>query len=372
MNDDDASTLLDRLAAGLPDTSVPVGLAVGGARLRRQRRRRTVLAVATVVALVVGATALGARLVQHETPSPAAPTVEDPPFPAPPPGTSWVGKDRVVVAVPTNWLVTDLACGEQEASYVVVVDPIRTFGCALLIYRPRVVVQVSGVAGALDRATTMTCDQMLPQVCSRSVRPASLPVTIGVTATGNDAPATIDRILDSLIVLPDGWTTVPAASNTHVGERVARYEAAGFEVVVEDRDRIQDARLTVDPGLGVPIEVGGAITLSPDPNAPERTAPPTLTPVPSTAAPGQEIEVRFSNDESVHGFIATLVGNGATYGLISAGYVGRPDPSWQVGAITGIRAVGLVGPLRVVVPDVATPGTYRLCAGPCTTITVTR
>lgn len=374
MDGDEAAALIDRLTAGLPDTAPPIGLASSGHQVRRRRRHRTIVVTAVVVALLTGGVAATTRVAvddQLALPRPAQ-QVSEPPFPAPPPGTTWIGKDRVVVAVPTDWLVTDLPCGEQGAEQVAVIDPIRTFGCALLD-RPLVVVRISDAVTALGSDLDLTCDQSRPQVCSRAAVPLdSARVTIGVTAVGDDAPAVIDRVLDSAMVLPDGWTTVPAASNTLVGVRQARYEAAGFDVTVKDRDRIQGARLIVEPPLGAPIELGGTITLSPDPDAPELPAPPSLTPVPATAAPGQEIEVRFSNDESVHGFTATLTGNGATYGLISAGYVGRPDPSWQVGAVTAVRSMGLVGPLRLVVPDVATPGTYRLCVGPCTTITVTR
>ena len=117
MNDDDATTLVDRLAAGLPDSAPPTSLVTDARRVRRQRRgTRSVVSLAAVVVVVAGI-AVAPRLLDDTTTAAPAGIVEKP-FPDAPPGMKWVGQERVVVAVPQDWAVTDLVCG-TTAPYLV-------------------------------------------------------------------------------------------------------------------------------------------------------------------------------------------------------------------------------------------------------------
>lgn len=86
------------------------------------------------------------------------------------------------------------------------------------------------------------------------------------------------------------------------------------------------------------------------------------------ASPGDVVEISFP-EEMTRGILYVLEeATGASwtyrYALISDGAGGRM--SWQA-ADAGIAVedigVGGIGPDRVVIPDAATPGDYRICTG---------
>lgn len=253
----------------------------------------------------------------------------DKPFPDPPPGTKWVGQERVVVAVPEDWPVTDLVCG-TGAPYLVSSGAFAgARGCGAL--QPDQLAEVvfgrlgpgsplSSRRGCLEDAA-MTCFAV------ELLRDHGLYVNVSVTA--EDARAQVDAILDSLMVLPDGWTTVPFVSNSVRDERVAALEAAGFDVTVREGDKIQGALMSFEPDLGSPIRTGGTITVSP-----AVPSEPTLDMVPLSRVvpPGEEVGLSFPT-QMLRGIAFSLDaadGDGwrTDYYLIAAHGPGA-EPTWS-------------------------------------------
>lgn len=378
MNDDDATTLVDRLTAGLPDTAPPRSLVTEGRSLRGRRRRVRGGAALAAVVLTVGAIAVVPNLLGGDGGASAPDTIApaSTPFPDPPPGTTWVGQEQVVLAVPVDWPVSDAICAEVgyygvtsgvQSSCRLVLDPPSRFGTVEI--GPDVFNQEPGPA---------RCTRSLPEQCRGGLALAGEDIGIAVSLTGTNAAAVIQAMLDTMMVLPDGWTTVPFVTNSTVDERVEALEAAGFDVTVTDRDSIIDNGVASDPALGAPIEVGGAVTLSP---ATESAGPTEMVARPAVVTPGQTVDLMFPTQE-LRGWSFTLEiseGEGwrPAFDLVAASGP-NSEPSWApTGEERGMADVGIggLGPDTVVVPPVAEPGRYRLCTGnaaveQCTTITV--
>ncbi|CAN5374918.1 hypothetical protein BH11ACT8_BH11ACT8_18820 [soil metagenome] len=363
MNDDDATLLVDRLAAGLPDTAPPPALVAAGRAARRHRRRTPALAGLAAVVLLVAGIAVAPALLDRgsETPAPAGTL----PFPDPPPGMKWVGQERVVVAVPVDWAVTDQICGAALASAVVSETDGRCVGRLPGQVSRQETVWIRPYQAADDLLVPRRCSDTSPAGCEGVATLADEGVTVSVFLTGAGAKELVDVVLDSLMVLPDGWTTVPFATNTTLGRRSEVLEQAGFEVTLQDALQDSDATggtgVTSHPELGSPIEVGGAITIGPAADLPA----PTMVARPSIGVAGQEIDLLFPTGQGRGIAFRIDEPDGAgwrpAYYLV-APYSGTGEPTWSHDNRGTVDiGIGGPGPDRVVVPPVATPGRYRIC-----------
>jgi len=82
---------------------------------------------------------------------------------------------------------------------------------------------------------------------------------------------------------------------------------------------------------------------------------------PANPAPGQVVDLTFP-PKALRGIAFTLTADdGSETYLLTAGR----EPSWSREGVNVVVDIGVSGPGpdRVVIPDVATPGTYQLCTG---------
>jgi hypothetical protein len=242
---------------------------VRAARARRRRQRTiisSVLGAAVVVAGVAVTTAGSSPDQINSNRIDAADQSDAPrtqPLPAPPEGDKWVGLNNLVVAVPSQWPVLDSACGDGSPAVVLDGTMSAAVDCASYDEDVRVVL------GPLDRPTGTEwegtkCAALSPGSCFGARAFAGQGVLVRVEAEGEGSRRTIERILDSATVLPDGWTTLPFGRwNDRVTTRTATLEEAGFEV---DTSRIVEASnrpVRTELESGSPVPEGATIALAP-------------------------------------------------------------------------------------------------------------
>jgi hypothetical protein len=243
-------------------------------------RRRSVkrwaipaLAAAAVAIVVVSAAVLlpdrngeSRGVSNHPSTSPSAPQA--------PPGTRLVGMGRLAVAVPEGWSTNHEKCG-TPLSNTVNFEANRVVWCGLA-HRPQVsalhiVPATSPLAlpwiyqhltvGELDGITIERTPTHTGNEGSAGALVArSAGVVMYVTSPHR---AVVDSVLDSVIVLPAGWVTIPFNPNLPLllNERVA-LEHAGLKVEVIRRDlpgRSSGSLLGATPAFGSVVRVGSTV-----------------------------------------------------------------------------------------------------------------
>ncbi|MEP6527950.1 MAG: hypothetical protein ABJA86_12400 [Nocardioidaceae bacterium] len=267
---------LGSLAPGEPREDTP----------RRSVKRWAIpaLAAAAVAIVVVSAAVLlpdrngeSRGVSNHPSTSPLAPQA--------PPGTRLVGMGRLAVAVPEGWSTNDEKCGIPLSNTVLFeANGQRT---CLITLRPKVSAlhivsttsafarpwmnqdlpssEVDGVT--IERSPTRTGgDPPLAHMGNGLAVGALVAPSEGVVMwmTSPD-PTVVDSVLDSVIVLPAGWVTIPFNPNLPLlpNELVA-LKRIGLNVEITRRDlpgRSAGALSGVTPAFGSVVPVGSTVHL---------------------------------------------------------------------------------------------------------------
>ncbi len=195
------------------------------------------------------------------------------------PGLHLVGLGRVVVAVPDDWSVDKTACGRPEAETIRLLPleqscrDIDTYGYTSSLHVSSV---ASAGAVAVDLAQTDTTVNGIdvlrgPPPCPPNARcayPDAVLVVpsedVVIVANGDVAVAA----LESLAILPEGYTTVPfVGPGVRVDDAQRRLEAAGLAVELRARDCGPtdlcqlDVTTGADPASGSVVAAGSTVTL---------------------------------------------------------------------------------------------------------------
>ena len=218
-SDDPRIEMLSRAARAIPVPPLDVGGVVRAARSRRRRGAATVASAAAVVVAIAGVALVAP---DRDRPTPgrvdaanAGDATGEPgsSLPAPPSGTKWVGQDGVLVAVPTDWAVTEHPCGVDAVALVF-------DGTS----EPFVDCTVQGGQVATVRFDPLregaepvepACLDSFPELCegSRVFDDDGMAAQVTVHITDRDGAGDGEQrvrdILDSARAVPDGWTTVP-------------------------------------------------------------------------------------------------------------------------------------------------------------------
>lgn len=265
--DEHRIALLARASHSITVTPLDLAGVLETAKIRRHRRhrRRGALGALLAVTLLVGA-------ISGVGPEPASRRAVDPadtpdsaaarPFPAPPAGMVWVGQNALVVAVPRAWPVTESPCGSGAPAEVVDGTGAFAVDCAQPA-APRTRLTITPVVVTAEASTGRSCRQVSARrVCSGHATYPDEGVAIQVGATGPNASSQVDRILDSAMVLPPGWTTVPFAWGASIRQRLAVLEGAGFVVDRLGATPSPSAEVAVGPEPGSVVEQGATLTLT--------------------------------------------------------------------------------------------------------------
>lgn len=202
--------------------------------------------------------------------------------PASPPETRLVGRNKVVVAVPQNWSTDGVGCdGHTAIESTVVFDASGTRACKVLQSttppslhivstdsvwsRPWVEAQgtETTVDGVMVKRVDGGCDQLLPGRCSGAVVVESQDAVMYVLS---DEPDVVSAVLDSVQILPAGYTTIPVDHSSPVAATIATMQdVAGLKVdIVHEAvpGLSQGVLLDTDPALGEVVQVGGSVTVT--------------------------------------------------------------------------------------------------------------
>lgn len=227
----------ERPTAELPDTVLPDGTEVvndtvderpapvdalvsSGRRRLGQRRIRT-LALGTAAALAAVSTVSAVRTA-HDPDRPV-PVVEATEAPVPPPGTRYVGRGDVVVAVPKSWATfTEAVCAQPTTDYVRFAPKYTGYRCPDVVTPDEA--DLSGVTIASSEPICLGCG-LVPDDdrgygivhcvdgrhahCWATVWRPEDKVYLDLLDYSEDARHVVQTAVDSVQVLPDGWTTVP-------------------------------------------------------------------------------------------------------------------------------------------------------------------
>lgn len=302
--DDPRFEMLARAAQSVTVTPLNTASLVDMARTRRRRRRTAVgsaLAVAVVVAGLTVASAASNPVLKNSVD--ASDTTEGPeplPFPAPPSGMKWVGQNGLVVAVPAEWPVTENTCGSGAPAEVVDGALAAYLDCA----SPRgktARVTLTSLTDDPEPPINRYCQrQRTTPTCGRGQIFPEQGIAVQVHVTGDDAEEQVNQILDSAMVLPKGWTTVPFAGESNLSERVVALEGAGFKVDVADSTLRDTLPVVVSPEFGSPLRAGATITLSPvgGTGTPDSSASTSAREMASLSRETLLAQVKGENDET--------------------------------------------------------------------------
>jgi hypothetical protein len=272
----DHAPTADEVLRELPDlASLPQREGPEDAPRRSVKRWGIPALAAAVVALVVVAAALllpggnGESRGFSDSPSPS------PSAPQAPPGTRLVGMGRLAVAVPDGWSTNHEKCG-TALSNTVLFDANGVLACAITprphvsalhivpvtsplalpwIYQHLAASEVGGIT--IERTPTRTGHEgfSIGALVARSAG-------VVMYMTSPD-PKMVDSILNSVIVLPTGWVTIPYNPNLPFmpNERLA-LEHAGLGVEITRRDlpgRSTGALIGATPAFGSVVPVGSTV-----------------------------------------------------------------------------------------------------------------
>jgi hypothetical protein len=284
MNDEEVRRLLGRLADRADVGPAPVGDLVRAGRSAERRKRRATIfgaAIASLAIIVVGFAVdqsvsrdrPGNVGVSATSPSAASslPPVVD--------GTRLVGMGRVVVAVPDTWGTGEVRCG-QPLRDTVYFPSDGNRSCLGVPGAPASSVGIASTSSDTGRRATKRadtsgtingipvaysergCETSDPPVCSQVVTVPSQGVVLILTAPET---STIATIVDSLRLLPEGYTTVRVDPNGPLENTVDLIEAAGLDAQVVEKYRkgwSAGVLLDSDPAAGTVLATGETVTLT--------------------------------------------------------------------------------------------------------------
>lgn len=266
LNETQARELLRLAGAHIPvqpeSTQELVRRGRQAARVRRASLVGTV--IAAVALLVAGGLVLRTDAETSGLPV-DTPTVAR--VPQAPPGMRLVGMGRIAVAVPESWSTNDVKCGTPMSDSVV----FDSEGVRSCLVRPDQPVSSLHIVSSFSSLAEPFLSAATPADEVDGVATRRTPVAIVVDSEDvvmwveSDQPQVVDEILNSVIVLPEGYVTVPYVPFGPLANTLRRMADAGLEVrtVEEHRPGISpEVLLDSDPPLGSVVAVGSAITVT--------------------------------------------------------------------------------------------------------------
>jgi hypothetical protein len=266
----------DEVLRELPDLgSLAPGEALADVPRRLKRWGIPALAAAAVAAVVVAAVVLlpdgngeSGGVSSNPSASPSAPQT--------PPGTRLVGMGRLAVAVPEGWSTNHERCG-TALSNTVIFDANRVRTCGILLRRPVSALHIVSITTPLalpwiyQHLTASKIDgitiQRTPTNTGHEGSTGALVARSEGVVMYMSSPdrAVVDSVLDSVMVLPAGWVTIPFDPNLPLlpNEKVA-LEHVGLNVEITRDDlpgRSAGALIGVSPAFGSVVPVGSTVHL---------------------------------------------------------------------------------------------------------------
>ncbi|HET7356692.1 MAG TPA: PASTA domain-containing protein [Nocardioidaceae bacterium] len=405
MNDDDATTLLNRLAERVPVGAAPVEEVIrSGQKARVRHRRTTVLAVAAGVAIVLIG---GFAVRQALQPARVTPVAGRPDTgPAAPAGTRLVGIGQAAIAVPEDWGTNQTRCGQPQTNTVVIDQGVVPL-CAIMGPQTASDVELqiapeapsnfatatpTSIDGVVAMKTPLRCTSEGSfaanpyQLCTESLWVQQERALFTVTSPH---ASTVRRLLASVRV-HKGYVAVPftysAGATRDVRSFTEAARAEGLQVQTRlDRTSSSPAGwiVDVDPAVGSMLRPGATVQVTVSsgagPQSGQGTAPPATTTaaacpltsnvqrvlVTRTAAAGNGLTFDFPRRVTVRDpaaisqvvsalCAAPPVPRGAVYHCPNdigpyyrlAAFDGSPKPAWTVDIdATGCRTIGGIGNL---------------------------
>jgi hypothetical protein len=279
LTDDQAMLLLERLADRVHERPAPVeSLLLTSRRRVRRRHRNTFLACAVAATVVVGG--IGVIRWNDGPESPPAPLADadrdaDPgEKPVPAPGTRYVGRGNVVVAVPQSWeTFTQSVCARPRVDFVAFEQVYTGYRCPFIegareLQLTGVTIGSTGYAPGKE-SLGVSCRTSRPPQCGASIHVPDGGVSFRLEGYANESPDLLEAVFESVTILPPGWTTVPYVETENRGLPTKRdvraaLEAAGFQVDVEPASAVGTyvgAVVGTVPAAGEVVAEGGTVTL---------------------------------------------------------------------------------------------------------------
>jgi hypothetical protein len=271
----------DEVLRELPDLgSLEPGEALEDVRRRSVKRWAIpALAAAAVAVVVVAAVALLPDRNGESRGISNNPSTSPPSAPQAPPGTRLVGMGRLAVAVPEGWSTNDEKCG-SALSNTVIFEANGVVSCEIA-HRPHV--------SALH-IVSITSPLALPWIYQHLAASQLDGITIKRTPTntGNEGSAgalvarsegvvmyvtsshraVVDSVLDSAMVLPAGWVTIPFNPDLpFLPSELVALKRVGLNVEITRRDlprRSTGALIGATPAFGSVVPVGSTVQLVAD------------------------------------------------------------------------------------------------------------
>jgi hypothetical protein len=203
----------------------------------------------------------------HPSTSPSAPQA--------PPGTRLVGMGRLAVAVPKGWSTNDEKCG-SALSNTVIFEANRVVWCGLA-HRPHV--------SALH-IVSATSPLALPWIYAHLTASEldGIKIQRTPTSTGNEGSAgalvarsqgvvmyvtspdraVVESVLDSVMVLPAGWVTIPFNPDLPLLPNEVALKRIGLNIEITRRHlpgRSAGALIGATPAFGSVVPVGSTVHL---------------------------------------------------------------------------------------------------------------
>lgn len=251
------------------------------ARAAVRRRRRAVVGAAAAVLLIAGGgfAASTAYDGENRERSPEPASAPDP-MPEPPPGTRWAGIGRVVIAVPEDWSDGETVCNQPTADTVYFPADVSRL-CKVVGPHSSLAISddplvdrrgpADGTVDGYDVQTTRGCLKAADGPCFAAVSVPGLGAYFRITIRGTNAEEHVQRMRDSLTVLPNDLVAMPDVPLliSRPGQyevTIAALEAAGLKPIVQDYGCMRNGMCAdttgVEPPPGRVVPVGTEITVT--------------------------------------------------------------------------------------------------------------
>ncbi len=235
-------------------------------------------AVAAAAAVVLGIAALGDLFGAHQSPDrarlePRSELVSVAPLTAAPAGSVFVGVNRAAITIPSDWTRGDIDCGYAKAD-TVIFESSGTRPCALP--NPPSVSSVHVAAPGDWQAEVWSAKATIDvAVEGRQTFRSKISESDGfsyaymvVPSEGaffkviSPDPITVQTIVDSLQILPEGQIAIPYLRGVALEQGRATVAVAGLEAVMDSRDVTEDTIIVNQmPPAGTVVPVGSEVTL---------------------------------------------------------------------------------------------------------------